>query len=111
MLSDATAAIVFSNPGTAAENPVLNRPFVPAPEYHSYSQVPFYRKRWFIALAALFFAPLGAIVAMSGDIYLCRRGKVFKFAEKHKTAYMVVTLGLTLLGILRFFAFMARPFV
>ena len=82
-----------------AEKP--NASFEPAYRYKYYSQVPFHRKRWFIVLCFLFFAPIAFFIAISGDIYLERNGQVYKYSEKMKTSMMMACIVLLVLAFFR----------
>ncbi len=67
-----------------------------APEYASYDDVPWYRKRWFFALSLLFCIPVGAFIGLTGDVYALHEGEVKKLPASQRTM-MVVTF-LLLMG-------------
>ena len=71
-------------------------------DFANYSQVPFYRKRWFFVLSFLFCIPLMMGLAFSGNIYANIKDKVFKYPKK--TIQLMAVAGLfIMLGNLRFF--------
>lgn len=45
----------------------------------SYSEIPVYRKRWFVLLSLLTFLPATILIALTGDIYAKKGEAVYKF--------------------------------
>ncbi|UPQ83535.1 MULTISPECIES: hypothetical protein [Pseudomonas] len=43
-----------------------------------YSQIPFYRRRWFVGLSVLCFMPAALVIALTGDVYLKSKGRVYR---------------------------------
>ncbi len=58
--------------------------FIEAPEFQTYDEVPWYRKRWVFVLTLLFFIPAGLVIAFSGEVYLLSKGTVMKFAANQR---------------------------
>lgn len=52
--------------------------------YTDYSQVPWYRKNWFVILCAFIFAPALFFIAASGDIYYVRKGQIRTYSKAAK---------------------------
>ena len=54
----------------------------------SYSQVPWFRRRWFILLAALTVSPVAGLLAATGDLfYAAKDGAVKTLPANFKTAF------------------------
>ncbi len=75
-----------------------------APEFASYDEVPFYRKRWFFVLSILFFIPAALVVALTGDVYLLTGGKVMKYPQGQRIGIAVVWALLMTVNIVRAFS-------
>lgn len=69
--------------------------------YTSYDQVPWYRKRWALILAAFIFMPLALLIAFTGDVYLYKDGKVQKFPKHFKFTLLVIFAVLVLIQMSR----------
>lgn len=74
-----------------------------APEYTSYDQVPFYRKRWFFVLTILFFIPAGLAIAFTGEVYLLKDGTVMKYPQSQRMMIAVAWTILLCVNVLRAF--------
>ena len=61
-------------------------------KYAEYSQVPWYRRRWFNVISWLLFCPVSIILMWTGDIYYVKKGEL-------KTYGVVYKLILTILPI------------
>jgi hypothetical protein len=77
--------------------------FLEAPEIKDYSEVPWYRKRWFFILSLLFFIPAGVVIAFSGEVYLLSGGKVMKFPANQRLLLAVAFLVLMTFNLYRVF--------
>ncbi len=47
-------------------------------------QVPFYRTIWFFILTFILFSPASFIVGVTGDVYLKKKGEVYKYDNKYR---------------------------
>ncbi len=72
-----------------------------APEYNSYDDVPFYRKRWFIVLSFLFCMPVGIIVGLTGDIYLHKDGRVMKMSDGQRIGICLAWAAIVAMNLIR----------
>lgn len=62
-------------------------------KYTDYSQVPWFRKHWFVALSFLVFMPVGIIIMLSGDVYYLRKGQLRSYGKWAKiTAVLMGTI-------------------
>lgn len=66
-----------------------------------YSELPWYRKRWFLVVSLLFFSPACLIIALTGDIYAQIDGDSYKYTEKQKKTLIFVSIFLLLMGLFR----------
>lgn len=64
--------------------------------YTSYGQVPWFRKNWFILLAALIFAPVTLYSLFSGDIYYVKNGQLATYSKVVKIVTIVLCVWLSL---------------
>lgn len=60
----------------------------------TYDQTPWYRRRWFLAVTMLLFMPLTIILILTGEIYLKRRGDVYKMQSSQKIMIIFACLSL-----------------
>ncbi|CAM3272694.1 hypothetical protein [Vibrio neptunius] len=67
----------------------------------TYEQTPMYRRRWFICVSMLFFIPFTLILVLSGDVYLKRKGVVYRMLPTQKKFIVVACSGLILVGLFR----------
>ncbi len=70
----------------------------------SYDQTPWYRRRWFVGLSILFFMPLTLGLVISGDVYLKRKGVVYKMLPKQRRVSTIMCFVLMAFGLLRLMA-------
>lgn len=59
-----------------------------------YDQVTWYRKRWFIVISILIFAPATLLISLTGDIYAKKNDGVYRYSKKMK---MLVALASSIL--------------
>ncbi len=50
-------------------------------KYGTYRDVPLLRQRWFFVVAILFLTPLGVLIAITGDVYFPKDGRVAKMSD------------------------------
>ena len=67
----------------------------------SYDQIPWYRKRWFIVVTILLFAPATILICATGDLYAKRDGSVYKYSKTIRMLYLVVAVFFTFQGVTR----------
>jgi len=84
-----------------AEDNLTKRGYVVPAAVADYKQIAFYRKRWFIFTSLCFFAPAALIVALTGDIFQLRKGKVEQFTKKYKTQIIIIAIIFIIIGIAR----------
>lgn len=60
------------------------------PSYSSYSEVPWYRKSWFIIIAFLLFAPATLYSVFSGEIYYQKNGEMVTYSKPVKIATIIL---------------------
>lgn len=58
--------------------------------YSSYSQVPWFRKSWFIVVGFLVFAPATLYSLFSGDIYYEKKGQMVTYSKPVKIVTIVL---------------------
>ncbi|GLT16362.1 hypothetical protein GCM10007938_01380 [Vibrio zhanjiangensis] len=68
----------------------------------TYDQIPWYRRRWFLAVTMLLFMPLTVILIFTGDIYLKRQGNVYEMQPSQKVMILVACFSLMFINFLRF---------
>ncbi len=66
-----------------------------------YSQIPFYRRRWFIFVSLLCCMPAALVIALTGDVYLESRGQVYKLPNSHFNHLLLFTCVLIVIGTVR----------
>lgn len=66
-----------------------------------YSQVPFFRKRWFIVVSLLCFMPAALIIALTGNVYLKSRGEVYQLANSRFNHLLLFACALIVMGMVR----------
>jgi zinc-ribbon domain len=67
-----------------------------AATYSSYSQVPWFRKSWFIVLSFLVFAPATLYSLFSGDIYYEKKGEMVIYSKTVKIITIVLCAWMSL---------------
>lgn len=67
-----------------------------AAPYTSYSQVPWFRKRWFAILSILVFSPIFLVIAFTGNVYFEKNGQLHTIPKNAK----FVVLGISILLVL-----------
>lgn len=66
----------------------------PANAPSSYSQVPWFRRRWFVLLAALTVSPVAGLVAATGDLFYAAKDDAVKtLPANFKTAFYFLSAG------------------
>jgi len=58
--------------------------------YSSYSEVPWFRKSWFIIVGFLVFAPATLYSLFTGDIYYEKDGQLTTYSKANKIAAIVI---------------------
>lgn len=66
-----------------------------------YSQIPFYRRRWFIFVSLLCFMPAALIIALTGEVYLKSRGQVYRLPNSRFNHLLLFTCVLIVIGMVR----------
>lgn len=66
-----------------------------------YSQIPFYRKRWFICVSLLCFMPAALIIALTGNVYLKSRGEVYQLPNSRFNHLLLFACALIVMGMVR----------
>lgn len=66
-----------------------------------YSQLPWYRKRWFVVLMYLLFAPATIAIAATGDVYALRSGVVYKYGPNGKRTLIITACVLMFIGLFK----------
>jgi hypothetical protein len=97
-----TTSKVVSASGTVAtgiQAPPSKGWYQPCSEFTSYSQVPWYRKRWvlFVCIIAIVFLPVASLLAFSGDVYFTKKGQVVKFSKGYRVFIGLFTLAMFVL--------------
>ena len=64
-----------------------------------YDQISFYRKRWFIVLSLIFFAPLSIPIMLTGDVFAKRQGGVYRFGSFQKVILLLIAVAFSFQGI------------
>ena len=78
-----------------------------ASTYTSYENVPFYRKSWFIVLAAITIAPATLYSLFTGDIYYLKKGEMVTYSKVTKVVtiffcvWMSIYWFVTVFGLIR----------
>ena len=65
-----------------------------------YTQLPWYRKRWFVVLTLLLFAPATVLIAATGDLYALRSDGVYLYGPAAKKGLIFVACALIFTGLL-----------
>ncbi|MFH2044040.1 MAG: hypothetical protein ABIK92_02720 [Pseudomonadota bacterium] len=68
-------------------------------EYSNYSDIVFYRRRWFWGLAILLLTPVGILIGLTGDVYCNQKGQI---TSLHKASRIVVCIGFLALILIKF---------
>lgn len=58
----------------------------------AYSQVRWFRRRWFLILMLLTIAPIAALVALTGPMYYDAKGAVKTFPKNFKTSIVIISV-------------------
>lgn len=66
-----------------------------------YSEVLFYRKRWFIVITLLLFSPLTLLIVLTGEIYGQQKGQTIQFKEQQRVVIGLVACVFIVLAIFR----------
>lgn len=66
-----------------------------------YSEVPFYRRRWFYLCTLLVFTPLTALIAITGPLYYQQKGEVKKFPTSARVTFAIIGLVSLIVVLLR----------
>lgn len=78
-------------------------------EFSSYEQVPWFRRRWFFVLSMLILTPVGAVLALTGDVYFWKSGRVMKYPPSQRIMIALVCSVVVGWNILRFMASPSQP--
>lgn len=62
------------------------------PPYHSYDQVPFYRKQWFFWLTYFTISPIAIGILLFGDVYYQKNGYVKSFGIANRIVAGIVSV-------------------
>ena len=88
-----------SRPQIAAR-PNATPPTASAVPNQSYSDIPFYRRRWFLLLTVLFFVPLAGLIAATGPLYYLKKQVVHKFPNSARVFWVILSIvAILLVGI------------
>ena len=68
-------------------------------EYSNYSDIIFYRRRWFWALAILLLTPVGILIGLTGEVYCNQKGRITSLP---KVSRLVVCIGFLILILIKF---------
>lgn len=60
--------------------------------YTDYSQVPWFRKRWFLVLSIALFIPAAAIVSLTGDFYYVKNGQLKTYGKSTKWVLVILSI-------------------
>jgi hypothetical protein len=66
-----------------------------------YSEIPFYRRRWFYLITLLLFVPLTALIAMTGPLYYQQKGEVKKLPASARVTFVIIGVFATIWFLLR----------
>ena len=66
-----------------------------------YSEVPFYRRRWFFLITVLLFIPVSALIALTGSLYYQQKGEVKKFPTSARVVWVIFGGLSTVLAVLQ----------
>lgn len=69
--------------------------------YTSYDQVPWYRRRWALVLAAFVFMPIALVIAFTGDVYFVKDRKVQTFPKSFKFTLLIIFAVLVMIQLSR----------
>ncbi len=72
-----------------------------ARDLSDYSQVPFFRKRWFIVCCLLIFTPVAGLLAATGDLYYSHKGEVKIFPKSAKVTFILLSVAWIAFNLLR----------
>ena len=80
--------------GHDRKGPILDRNI-------DYDEIPWYRKRWFLLVCLLVFAPGVIIVALTGEIYFKKSDVVYRFSPSQKRGFLIFAALLVAMGLIR----------
>lgn len=66
-----------------------------------YSDLPWYRKRWFIFTSFLIFIPVTVLILLTGDMYAKRKEGVYVLSKNRKLLLIAICAIVFLGGVLR----------
>ncbi|MBA4348677.1 MAG: hypothetical protein C0415_01625 [Thermodesulfovibrio sp.] len=72
----------------------MSSPAGSKPIYTDYSQVPWFRKRWFLVLSILLFIPVAAIISLTGDFYYVKKGQLKTYGKSTKWVLIIISIGI-----------------
>jgi uncharacterized membrane protein YvbJ len=71
------------------------------PTIENYTQVPWFRKRWFAILCVLAFMPAFLIIAFTGDIYHEKNGELKTLPKRSRMTVLVIFLVLVVIQLMK----------
>jgi hypothetical protein len=77
----------------AAEPATATVALAPSSPPSAYSQVPWYRRRWFLIICILTVAPVVGVVALTGKMFYLSKGTVKTFPEGFKLVAVLLSIG------------------
>lgn len=63
-----------------------------------YSEIPFYRRRWFIVVSLLCFMPATLVIALTGNVYLKSQGQVYRLPNSRFNHILLFACALIVMG-------------
>ena len=68
-----------------------------------YSEITWYRKRWFITTLILLFIPACIVITLTGDLYAQINGETYVYTEKQKRTTLLICAVFMITGLIRMF--------
>ena len=65
-------------------------------QYKDYSEVPWFRKNWFIILSWFLFWPASLVIMWTGDVYYVKKSELKTYGKAAKIIMSVIAIGYTL---------------
>ena len=65
-------------------------------EYKSYSEVPYYRKNWFVILTWFLFWPACLVIMWTGDVYYEKKKQLVAYGKVQKIVMSIIALFVTI---------------
>jgi len=67
----------------------------------SYSEVPWFRRRWFSILSIFVFTPAALVVCLTGDVYAKKDDGVYRLGAKRRYGIAAIAAFLIAVGVFR----------